>query len=98
MNSILPVLVWLYNDIDEGFKIPALNIAVLSGFMIGQVVFGILADKWGRQKIHGWELMITVVSVLGVLTAATGYQGSMSIFGWLFFWRIILVIGVGIEA
>ena len=91
------MVTWLYPDVDQGFKIPALNIAILAGSMIGQVVFGILADHVGRRKVYGLELMVIILSTLCVTMSASGYQGSMNIFGWFFFWRMIMGVGVGIE-
>lgn len=39
-----------------------LKIAAPVGNMVGQVVFGWLADRYGRNKIYGVELIISEVS------------------------------------
>lgn len=36
-----------------------LKIATPVGNLVGQVAFGWLADKWGRKKIYGIELLIS---------------------------------------
>ena len=65
--------------------------------MIGQLLFGYLADKYGRRKLYGLELIIVVVGTLGVAQCSSGYNGSMSIFGWLLFYRLLLGVGIGAE-
>lgn len=84
-------------NISGGFKVPALNIVLLGGSMIGQVVFGIWADLVGRRKIYGLELIITITATICVAMSATGAENSMDIFGWLFFWRLVIGVGVGVE-
>ena len=42
------MLAWIYPDAISQFHIPALNIAILGGSMIGQVGFGVYADVAGR--------------------------------------------------
>lgn len=72
-----------------------MNIATLLGSMIGQIVFGFLADRYGRRKMYGLELMVTVAASLGFATASTGVNGSMSLIGLLIFWRLVMGVGIG---
>lgn len=74
-----------------------INIATLAGTLVGQVAFGFLADKNGRKKMYGVELVLLITSTLGVTMASTGTHGSMSIFAWLIWWRIVTGIGVGAD-
>lgn len=74
-----------------------INIATLAGTLFGQVAFGFLADKNGRKKMYGVELVLLITSTLGVTMASTGTHGSMSIFAWLIWWRIVTGIGVGAD-
>ena len=73
----------------------ALNIAVLAGTVLGQLGFAILADVYGRQRMYGLELLIIIISVIGVTMASNGSSNSMSLVGWLVAWRFLLGIGIG---
>ena len=75
----------------------ALQVSTLVGIVLGQIVFGILADVYGRRKIYGWSLMVVIVGTLGLTTASTGEFDSMSILGWLIFWRLVMGLGIGVD-
>lgn len=70
-----------------------INIATLGGTILGQIGFGLAADRWGRRKMYGHELVITIAGTLGCAMASTGSHGSMSLIGWLCFWRVIIGLG-----
>ena len=74
------------------------NIATLVGSMIGQVVFGFLADRYGRRKVYGMELLVTIAASFGFATASTGAYNSMSLIALLIFWRLVMGIGIGSES
>lgn len=73
----------------------AMSIATLSGALVGQVVFGIAADIWGRRKMYGLELVVLIFTTLGVAFASQGAHGSMDIMGLLIFWRFFMGFGLG---
>ncbi|KAG9853865.1 MFS general substrate transporter, partial [Aureobasidium melanogenum] len=75
----------------------AINIATLGGSILGQLGFGLAGDWLGRRKAYGLELMITVAAALGSAMASNGINGSMSLIGWLIFWRLIMGIGIGAD-
>jgi MFS transporter, PHS family, inorganic phosphate transporter len=79
------------------FKLTYINIATLAGTLFGQVSFGFLADKNGRKKMYGIELVLLIASTLGVVMCSTGTHDSMSIFAWLMWWRTMVGIGVGAD-
>lgn len=96
MNVVIPMLSYVYSDdgiIDHNFEV-GLNIATLGGSIIGQLMFGILADRLGRRKMYGLELIITVGGTMGVLMSSQGEE-SMSIIGWLLWWRVVVGVGIG---
>lgn len=62
--------------------------------MIGQIVFGILADLYGRRKMYGYELIVLIVGSIGTAMSSEG-KGSMSIWGWIVVWRLIMGVGIG---
>lgn len=88
--------VYWHNDITTHHQ-SNINIATLTGTMVGQLVFGVLADKAGRKKMYGIELMIVIVATLGIVMSSTGANNSMDIVGWLMFWRIVVGFGVGAD-
>jgi PHS family inorganic phosphate transporter-like MFS transporter len=76
----------------------AINQVTLGGSIIGMLVFGHLADRWGRKRLYGLELVIVIVATLGLTQASAGYnQKSMKVYPWIIFWRGLLGIGIGAE-
>ncbi|KAJ0421296.1 major facilitator superfamily domain-containing protein [Aspergillus carlsbadensis] len=97
-NIALPMIAYVYwRDETSSFRLTCINIATLGGTLLGQVLFGYLADRNGRKKMYGVELALLIASTLGVAMSSTGENGSMSVFAWLVWWRIIVGIGVGAD-
>jgi PHS family inorganic phosphate transporter-like MFS transporter len=67
----------------------ALKASTSAGIVIGQILFGWLADVFGRRRMYGIELGIIVLSTLNCALASPSQ--SMSSTGLLTFWRVILV-------
>lgn len=67
----------------------ALKASVSAGIVLGQLVFGFLADRLGRRKMYGIELIIIMVATL--LCALASPSPSMSSTGLLIFWRVMMV-------
>lgn len=97
-NIALPMIAYTYwrNDTTSR-EITFINIATLAGTLLGQVLFGFLADKNGRKRMYGVELTLLIAATLGVAMSSTGVNDSMNIFAWLIWWRIIVGIGVGAD-
>ena len=98
INTVIPMISTVYwkGSIPTNYQF-ALNASTLLGSMFGQVVFGILADKYGRRKMYGLELVVTIIASLGFAGAATGVFGSMSIIAWFIFWRLVMGAGIGAD-
>ncbi|KAL4928906.1 phosphate transporter [Aspergillus undulatus] len=97
-NIALPMISYVYwHDDTSSFRLTCINIATLAGTLLGQVLFGYLADRNGRKKMYGVELALLIASTLGVAMSSTGEHGSMSVFAWLVWWRIVVGIGVGAD-
>ena len=79
----------------SSLKLTYINIATLTGTLLGQLAFGFLADKNGRKKMYGIELVLLIGSTLGVVMCSTGTHDSMSVLAWLIWWRTMVGIGVG---
>ncbi|CAG8484137.1 3611_t:CDS:2 [Acaulospora morrowiae] len=75
-------------NIDTGLKISA-----ACGTLVGQLLFGWCADKYGRKKIYGLELSIMVFATIGSALCANTF--AVTLWGALIFWRFILGIGIG---
>ncbi|RPA82465.1 MFS general substrate transporter [Ascobolus immersus RN42] len=99
LNMVLPMIGYVYY---ERGTIPwqhtlLLKCATLVGTMVGQVTFGILGDFWGRRKMYGVELLVIIFATLGVAQCSPGVGHSMSLIGWLFFWRLLMGVGIGAD-
>lgn len=64
------------------------------GTLLGQVIFGILADRFGRKRMYGIELMIMITATCASALSANLVSG-FSIFTVLGIWRLILGFGIG---
>ncbi|KAI1809467.1 phosphate permease [Poronia punctata] len=71
----------------------ALKTSTSAGIIIGQIIFGWLADKYGRRKMYGVELGIIMVSTLSCCLVAASQAVSFT--GLMIFWRVIMGIGIG---
>jgi len=69
------------------------KIATPIGNIIGQLLFGWLADVVGRKRMYGIELMIIIVSTFGQALSSSG--PAVNITGIICVWRLLLGIGIG---
>ncbi|KAF9952122.1 Inorganic phosphate transporter pho84 [Mortierella alpina] len=95
INLVTPMLGLIYfnggplpSDLDLGIKV-----AASVGTFLGQVGFGYLADRLGRKKMYGIELMIIIVATLGQALSGNGYVLSLP--AALIIWRVIVGVGIG---
>ncbi|KAM0789097.1 hypothetical protein ACM66B_003154 [Microbotryomycetes sp. NB124-2] len=70
-----------------------LKIATPVGTFIGQLLFGWLADVYGRKKMYGIELMIIIIATVG--QAVSGSAPAITLLGVLIFWRALMGVGIG---
>lgn len=98
INTVVPMLAAVYWEgaIPSQFQL-GLNVATLCGSMLGQVTFGVLADIYGRRKMYGLELIVTIVGSLGFAMSSPGVNNSMSMIGWLVFFRLLTGVGIGAD-
>ncbi|EKM50794.1 uncharacterized protein PHACADRAFT_105051 [Phanerochaete carnosa HHB-10118-sp] len=73
----------------------AVKIAAPVGTLIGQLVFGRLADKAGRKRMYGIELIIIIIGTFGQALSADSTVGTMNIFAELIIWRFVMGLGIG---
>ncbi|KAG9007798.1 Inorganic phosphate transporter pho84 [Tulasnella sp. JGI-2019a] len=70
-----------------------LKVASPVGTLVGQLLFGWLADIVGRKKMYGVELMLILVATFGQTVA--GHGPGVNIFGVLILWRFLMGVGIG---
>ncbi|GAA96763.1 hypothetical protein E5Q_03434 [Mixia osmundae IAM 14324] len=70
-----------------------LKVATPVGTFCGQLLFGWLADVYGRKRMYGIELMIIIIATLG--QAVSGHGPAVSLIGVLVMWRFIMGVGIG---
>ncbi|KAK1231355.1 hypothetical protein PQX77_005536 [Marasmius sp. AFHP31] len=70
-----------------------IKVATPAGTFIGQIFFGWLADRVGRKRMYGVELIIMIVATFA--QALSGSIPSVHIITVLIVWRIFLGIGIG---
>ena len=83
---------------ENGNKTPhdvdtAIKVSCSVGTVIGQLLFGYLADRLGRKRMYGVELIIIIIGTIGQTLAGNG--PATSFWAVITFWRIILGIGIG---
>jgi MFS transporter, PHS family, inorganic phosphate transporter len=86
-----------WNEETSSLKLTYINIATLAGTLLGQISFGYLADRNGRKKMYGIELVLLISSTLGIVMCSAGTHDSMSVLAWLIWWRVMVGIGVGAD-
>ncbi|KAF7327839.1 Inorganic phosphate transporter [Mycena kentingensis (nom. inval.)] len=69
------------------------KVATPVGTLVGQLLFGWLADVVGRKRMYGVELMIIIIATFA--QALTGAGHAVSIVGVLVVWRFIMGVGIG---
>ncbi|KAH3667106.1 hypothetical protein WICMUC_005453 [Wickerhamomyces mucosus] len=94
INLALSMMAYVY----WAGKIPSaestlLKVSTSVGTVIGQFGFGFLADKIGRKKIYGVELIIMICATIG--QCVIGTSEAINFTALLTFFRIIQGIGIG---
>ncbi|KAG2173304.1 hypothetical protein INT43_004678 [Umbelopsis isabellina] len=73
-----------------------LSASATVGAIAGQLIFGYLADRYGRKRMYGIELMIIIVGTIGA-ALASNTPGGVSVVAILCFWRLFQGIGIGAD-
>jgi PHS family inorganic phosphate transporter-like MFS transporter len=97
-NVILPSIAFVYwQDDTNAWRETLINGMTLSGSILGQILFGYLADRYGRTRLYGIELVIVIFSTIGVASSTSGVGKDMAVLGWLSSWRFLMGVGIGAE-
>lgn len=91
-NVILASVAFVYWPHGESWPGLIINFFTLFGSVVGQLLFGFLADYYGRTRLYGIELVLVIVSTIGVATSSKGYDdlSFIALFTW---WRFVMGIG-----
>ncbi|KAG5923078.1 hypothetical protein E4U61_004358 [Claviceps capensis] len=95
-NVILASVAFVYYPNGELWPSLLINVFTLLGSVVGQLLFGFLADYYGRTRLYGIELVLVIVSTIGVATSSRGV-GDLSFLGLFIWWRFVMGIGIGAE-
>lgn len=71
----------------------AIKISCSAGTVIGQLLFGYLADRLGRKRMYGIELIIMIIGTIGQSLAGNGT--AVAFWAEITLWRIVVGIGIG---
>ncbi|ROV92741.1 hypothetical protein VMCG_09037 [Cytospora schulzeri] len=107
-NIVSPALLYVYppgsnlkSNVSE-----VLDLTTLSSTLVGMVVFGHFADRGGRKRLYGLELIIIILATMGLVLSSQGIMGtdedghpksSMDIYVCIIFFRCFLGFGIGAE-
>lgn len=69
--------------------------ALSLGMVVGQLVFGVLGDAWGRKAIYGKELLITLFGTLMIVLLPWKGLSHEAIVAWISVFRVISGVGIG---
>lgn len=69
------------------------KVATPVGTLVGQLLFGYLADLIGRKKMYGFELIIIIFTTFAQALSANG--PAVHIVGVLVVWRFLMGVGIG---
>jgi MFS family permease len=101
VTTLLGVVFWegLAADVEHGYggnhgTLPnpvnqALKAATSAGIIVGQILFGWLADVFGRRRMYGVELAIIIIATMSCALASP--SPSVNFTGLMVFWRVVMV-------
>ncbi|KAJ5724691.1 hypothetical protein N7493_006419 [Penicillium malachiteum] len=99
IGLVVPILGYLY--FPDG-KVSTVDSDVIKGglslgMVVGQLLFGILSDAWGRKKVYGKELLLTIFGTLLVISLPWKGLSTRSITAWVTVFRVVTGIGIGAD-
>ncbi|KIH89072.1 hypothetical protein SPBR_07068 [Sporothrix brasiliensis 5110] len=98
IGLVVPMLGYLYwqdnKNIAPVIQQDTMKSALPIGMIIGQVLFGIFGDAFGRQSVYGRELLLTMVGTLLVITMPP-HMSRNGVVCWVTVFRIVTGLGIG---
>ncbi|KAK3291161.1 major facilitator superfamily domain-containing protein [Chaetomium fimeti] len=107
VGVVSPALYYVYPPSISmaGDVVQILDLVTLTATVLGMLLFGHLADLFGRSALYGFELLIVLTAIGGAAFSSAGYMfgntdtydSSMNIYASLTWWRFALGFGIGAE-
>ncbi|KAF2429322.1 MFS general substrate transporter, partial [Tothia fuscella] len=96
VNTVLPMLGIVYwkGTIPLNQEV-LISLSLLVGTFFGQFTVGILADRYGRKRMYGIELVVLTGATVLLAICSKGALASTNRLGWLVAWRFIMGLGIG---
>ncbi|KAJ6152855.1 hypothetical protein N7497_007174 [Penicillium chrysogenum] len=97
IGLVVPILGYLY--FEDG-KVSTVDSDIMKGglslgMVIGQLLFGVLSDVWGRHAIYGKELILTIFGTLMVVLLPWNRMSAQSVTAWIAVFRVVTGVGTG---
>ncbi|KAJ5094277.1 hypothetical protein N7456_010138 [Penicillium angulare] len=99
IGLIVPILGYLYfpNNSVSAVNSDVIKGGLSLGMVAGQLIFGVLSDTWGRHKIYGKELLLTIFGTLLVILMPWKGMSPKSVTAWVTVFRVLTGIGIGAD-
>lgn len=98
INVTLLILGYVYYGTSFNMVPPLTDMSVklssLFGIIVGQVLFGWLADRIGRRRVYAIEMALIITGTVASCFASNAVRG-ITVFGMLCIWRFLLGLGLG---
>lgn len=72
-----------------------IGLSLLVGTFFGQLLFGVLADRYGRKRMYGLELAVLTGATILMTVSSKGALNETNRLAWISTWRFIMGIGIG---
>lgn len=72
-----------------------ISLSLLVGTFFGQIIVGILADRYGRKRMYGIELLVLTLATIFFSLSSKGALASTNGLVWIVAWRFIMGLGIG---
>jgi len=89
IGAILPIIGVYFGLSDKSLDYALISSSALFGAIVGPLIFGPMADKFGRKLVYTFDLVLLIVAALGSATSANPTQ--------LVLWRLLLGVGIGAD-
>ncbi len=95
---VMPMLGYTYFQ-GEDNQVPiaqsdAIKASIIIGMIFGQIFFGVLGDRFGRRRVYGFQILITITGTIFVILVPWGFS-SRNLVAWVCVFRFITGIGIG---
>ena len=91
INLVTPVWQYQYwhNHYPSGLR-GLVNAGANIGNIFGQLIFGLLGDRFGRKFVYGKELIICIIGMVLVIALPNSIPTPTLKMIWIFCWRLVM--------